>query len=114
MSTLAGQVLPTPTARQLQGLDDPTIDQYNFTGSKLSGLHGDDVITFYQEQATAAGYKFEGVTELQSSANNKIRWIYLSKGADHVGILVVDSSDAETGSTFGLNPNETGIYFATT
>ena len=114
LNSRAAQVLPNLAARQSQGLDDPTISQYKFSGSKLSGLKGDDVITFYQAQATAAGYKLEGITPLQDTTANRMRWLYLSKGAERVGILVVDSNDTETGSTFGLTVNETGIYFATT
>jgi hypothetical protein len=114
LTTLAPQALTSQTSRQLQGLDDPTIQNYNFSGSKVSGLKSDEVITFYQEQATAAGYRFMGVTALQQDSNgNKLRWIYLSKGTERVGILVVDATDDEVGSTFGLKANETGIIFAT-
>ena len=112
----AATALPNPADQQARGLDAATVSQYKFSGSKLSGLVGDDVVKFYQDQAVAAGYKVESVTDLvkDTGSGNKMRWIYLSKETDHVGILVVDSADAETGSTFGLNSNETGIYFCTT
>jgi len=112
----AATALPNATDRQAAGLDDATVDRYNFTGYKKSGLAGDDAVKFYQEQAATAGYKVENTTVLLpvDSSGNKMTWIYLSKGSDHVGVLVVDAATADTGRAFSLDANETGIFFCTT
>jgi hypothetical protein len=112
----AAAALPNAADRQAAGLDNATVDRYNFTGYKTSGLVGDDAVKFYQEQAASAGYKVESTTELvkDNGSGNKMTWIYLSKGADHVGVLVIDSASAEMGGAFSLGDNETGIFFCTT
>jgi hypothetical protein len=101
--------LSGPTRTQ-QGLETPMVQRYQFQGSKAGGAKLDDVLNFYQNEATRLGYKVEGVTKLQDNDQLKVRWIYLSKGAERIGIMVVESNDDEASGILQISKGEIGIF----
>ncbi|HEX2912300.1 MAG TPA: hypothetical protein VH186_15940 [Chloroflexia bacterium] len=113
----AGANLPPAVNPQQQGLQPATINAYNFEGGKARNVKLEDVVAFYQGEAQRQGYKVEDVTTLQNDASLNVRWLYLSKGNERLGVLLVQVNDDAAGNNVAgpglLSKGDTGIFFAT-
>lgn len=107
--------LPDTSGRESLGLENTLIGNYNFQASKVSGTRAEDVMAFYQTEATKQGYTVSAAL-LQNDDKLRARWLYFTKGPDKFGILIVEVLDSQAGNTVAgpgkLAKGDTGIFFA--
>lgn len=108
--------LPDTSGRESLGLENTLIGNYNFQASKVGGTRAEDVMAFYQTEATKQGYTVSAAL-LQNDDKLRARWLYFTKGPDKFGILIVEVLDTQAGNSVAgpgkLVKGDTGIFFAT-
>ena len=113
----ANRFAPDQTKRPQAGLQDSDISRYNGSGTKAPNAKADDVATFYTDEARKSGYTVESTIKLQDDNSLKVRWLYLSRGSQHLAVLIVETLQANNNplqQDAALSAGETGIFFLTT